>query len=78
MGRRHLGGSGQAVILDGLPEDATERDILYGLDHVTRHRHFSNDVVRIVRLRYDHDGVCSLTFLNTLTPHSPFCGQALA
>ncbi|GAB1311702.1 RNA binding protein [Madurella fahalii] len=40
----------------GLPEDATERDILYGLDYVTRDRHFSTDQVRIARLRYDHNG----------------------
>ncbi|KAK4137048.1 hypothetical protein BT67DRAFT_398852 [Trichocladium antarcticum] len=53
--RRRLHGSGKAVILEGLPEDATERDILYGLDYITRDRHFSSDQVRIARLRYDHN-----------------------
>lgn len=42
------------MILDGLPEDATERDILYGLDYLTQDRHFSSDKVRIARIRYDH------------------------
>ncbi|KAG7291793.1 hypothetical protein NEMBOFW57_001813 [Staphylotrichum longicolle] len=45
-----------AVVLDGLPEDATERDILYGLDYVTRDRHFSSDQVRVARVRSDHNG----------------------
>jgi hypothetical protein len=44
------------VVLDGLPEDATERDILYGLDYVTRDRHFSSDQVRIARVRSDRNG----------------------
>ncbi|KAK4157016.1 hypothetical protein C8A00DRAFT_12098 [Chaetomidium leptoderma] len=56
LDHRPLAGSGRAVVLDGLPEDATERDILYGLDSVTRDHHFSSDKVRIARVRYDHTG----------------------
>ncbi|KAL2261554.1 hypothetical protein VTK26DRAFT_3905 [Humicola hyalothermophila] len=56
--RRRLHGPGKVVILEGLPEDATERDILYGLDYVTRDRHFSSDQVKIARLRHDHNGQC--------------------
>lgn len=48
------------MILHGLPEDATERDVLYGLDYVTRDRHFSTDQVRIARIRHDHNGAFSL------------------
>ncbi|KAL2015412.1 hypothetical protein VTK56DRAFT_5523 [Thermocarpiscus australiensis] len=48
--------SQKVAILVGLPEDATERDVLYGLDYVTRDRHFSTDQVRVARLRYDHNG----------------------
>ncbi|KAK4237378.1 hypothetical protein C8A03DRAFT_44757 [Achaetomium macrosporum] len=58
---RHLqrvGGPGRAVVLDGLPDDVTERDILYGLDYVTRDRRFSSDRVRVARVRYDHNGRC--------------------
>lgn len=47
------------MILDGLPEDATERDILYGLDYVTGDRHFSSDQVRVARVRHDNSGVLS-------------------
>ncbi|KAK4200631.1 putative RNA-binding protein [Triangularia verruculosa] len=49
-------GSPKALILEGLPEDASERDVLYGLDFVTRDQHFSSDQVKLVRLRYDQDG----------------------
>ncbi|KAL2167006.1 hypothetical protein VTG60DRAFT_1873 [Thermothelomyces hinnuleus] len=56
LDRRHLSDSGRAIILNGLPEDATERDILYGLDYITRDRHFSSDKVRIARVRNDHNG----------------------
>ncbi|KAK4124818.1 hypothetical protein N657DRAFT_689225 [Parathielavia appendiculata] len=67
MGLRYLIPVGMVIILTdaiwiadnwqhGLPEDATERDILYGLDYVTKDRHFSSDKVRLARLRYDHNG----------------------
>ncbi|KAK3990287.1 putative RNA-binding protein [Cladorrhinum sp. PSN332] len=49
-------GSGKTVILSGLPEDVTERDILFGLDYATRDRHFSNDQVKIVRIQTDQTG----------------------
>ncbi|KAK0737561.1 hypothetical protein B0T21DRAFT_383507 [Apiosordaria backusii] len=45
-----------ALILEGLPEDATERDVLYGLDFVTRDHQFSSDQMKLVRLRYDQNG----------------------
>ncbi|KAK4168647.1 putative RNA-binding protein [Cladorrhinum sp. PSN259] len=54
--RPHQRGSGKTVILSSLPEDVTERDILFGLDYVTRDRHFSNDQVKIVRIQTDLDG----------------------
>lgn len=38
--------------------------ILYGLDYVTRDRHMSTDQVKVVRFRYDHDGMQLLPFLN--------------
>ncbi|KAL2147023.1 hypothetical protein VTI28DRAFT_905 [Corynascus sepedonium] len=56
LDRRQPGNSGRTIILNGLPEDATERDILYGLDNVTRDRHFSSDKVRLARVRDDHSG----------------------
>ncbi|KAK4176888.1 putative RNA-binding protein [Triangularia setosa] len=49
-------GSSKALILEGLPEDATERDVLYGVDFVTRDHQFSSDQVKLVRLRYDQNG----------------------
>ncbi|KAH6628396.1 hypothetical protein F5144DRAFT_578892 [Chaetomium tenue] len=56
LGRRQLGDSGRVILLNSLPEDATERDILYGLDYITRDRHFSSDKVRVARLRHNYDG----------------------
>ncbi|KAK3694787.1 hypothetical protein B0T22DRAFT_81734 [Podospora appendiculata] len=47
---------GKAIVLEDVPDDATERDILYGLDYVTRDRHMSTDQVRVARLRHDHNG----------------------
>ncbi|KAL1836600.1 hypothetical protein VTJ49DRAFT_4889 [Mycothermus thermophilus] len=41
------------IFYEGLPEDVTERDILWALDYVTRDRYFSHDTVRIVRIRHD-------------------------
>ncbi|KAK4659890.1 hypothetical protein QC762_114310 [Podospora pseudocomata] len=49
-------GSSKVLILEGLTEDATERDVLYGLDFVTRDHQFSSDQVKLVRLRYDQNG----------------------
>ncbi|KAK5660697.1 hypothetical protein OQA88_12061 [Cercophora sp. LCS_1] len=55
-GDRGLGPSSKNVVLTGLPEDAKERDVLYGLDYVTRDRHMADDQVRVARLRYDGSG----------------------
>lgn len=56
-------------MLSDVPEDATERDVLYGLDYVTRDRHFSSDTVRNARLRHDRDS----TFLQDFSRF--FCGR---
>ncbi|KAH6854974.1 hypothetical protein B0I37DRAFT_441892 [Chaetomium sp. MPI-CAGE-AT-0009] len=44
------------IMIDVAWIDATERDILYGLDYVTRDRHFSSDKVRVARFRHNYDG----------------------
>ncbi|KAK0729946.1 hypothetical protein B0H67DRAFT_560314 [Lasiosphaeris hirsuta] len=54
--RQPYGPPGKAIILEDIPDDATERDILYGLDYITRDRHVSSDKVKVARLRYDHNG----------------------
>lgn len=54
--RRPYGPSSKVVVLEGVPEDATERDILYGLDYVTNTRHMSVDQVRVARLRHVNNG----------------------
>ncbi|KAK4145791.1 uncharacterized protein C8A04DRAFT_35600 [Dichotomopilus funicola] len=53
--RPTAGDPSRTVVLSDVPEDATERDVLYGLDYATRDRHFSNDTVRSARLRHDRD-----------------------
>ncbi|KAK1758618.1 hypothetical protein QBC47DRAFT_458713 [Echria macrotheca] len=45
----------RSIVLHDVPEDAKERDILYGLGYVTRDRHFS-DQIKVARLRHDHNG----------------------
>ncbi|EGZ77474.1 hypothetical protein NEUTE2DRAFT_79036 [Neurospora tetrasperma FGSC 2509] len=47
---------GKIVVLQGIPEDATERDVLYGLNLVTQDPHMSTDQIKIVRFRYDSAG----------------------
>ncbi|KAK0655835.1 hypothetical protein B0T16DRAFT_397815 [Cercophora newfieldiana] len=54
--RWSYGPPSKAIVLEDVPEDATERDVLYGLDYVTRDRHMSTDQVKVARLRHDHDG----------------------
>ncbi|KAK3939464.1 hypothetical protein QBC46DRAFT_387999 [Diplogelasinospora grovesii] len=54
--RRSFGTSGRALFLGDIPDDATERDILSGLDYVSGDPNMSTDQVRFARLRYDHDG----------------------
>ncbi|KAK3363380.1 hypothetical protein B0T25DRAFT_39020 [Lasiosphaeria hispida] len=54
--RQPYGPPAKAIILEDIPDDATERDILYGLDYITRDRHMSSDKVKVARLRYDHNG----------------------
>ncbi|KAK3354901.1 hypothetical protein B0H65DRAFT_28477 [Neurospora tetraspora] len=47
---------GKIIVLQGIPEDATERDVLYGLNLVTRDPNTSTDQIKIVRFRYDSAG----------------------
>ncbi|KAK4192511.1 hypothetical protein QBC35DRAFT_484041 [Podospora australis] len=46
----------KVVVLTGLPGDATEKDILYGLDYATRDNYFSEDQIKMVRFTSDHNG----------------------
>ncbi|KAK4232238.1 putative RNA-binding protein [Podospora fimiseda] len=49
-------GSENAVVLRRLPKDATENDIYFGLDYITRERNFSHDKVVHARLHNDQNG----------------------
>jgi hypothetical protein len=78
LDHRELGDPGKGLRLNGLPEDATERDILYGLDYVTGDRHFSSDKVRIARLRHDHSGKLSPFLSNLTLRYSTLPGRRIA
>ncbi|KAK4219100.1 hypothetical protein QBC37DRAFT_411250 [Rhypophila decipiens] len=54
--RRQNAPPGKVIVIADVPNQATEQDILYGLDYVTQDHHMSSDQVSRARFEYDpHD-----------------------
>ncbi|KAM7209670.1 hypothetical protein V8F20_000073 [Naviculisporaceae sp. PSN 640] len=51
--RRQDAPSGKVIVLSDVPSQATEQDILYGLDYVTQDKHMSTD--QVIRARFEYD-----------------------